>query len=295
MKKRRILVFITFCIMILGFSLTGCISSKAAKAPDGSLADHSENKEGAKEDVKPAVTEAVDETADIAPAEAVTEDSNEKVEAPATEAANETEKPALTETADETVDNSDVTIVWLGDSLTQGSLGAKDDNLDNAPYVTLSKLSGANVEGFGYWGFNTHDILWAYEDESYAGQSPDPDKVYVFWCGSNDWVVGGEPNTDVEAVIKTLDDYISKSALNKYIVLGTTSRFELRNEEGGPDMSSLINEGLKAHYGDLYLDVDSSLSKEKGYVDDRVHLTQDSYDAIAGLVYDKLRALNYLK
>ncbi|MBR6158915.1 MAG: hypothetical protein IKQ40_01340, partial [Lachnospiraceae bacterium] len=99
-------------------------------------------------------------------------------------------------------------IVWLGDSLTQGSLGDDNDNLPGAPYEKLKTLVDVPVEGHGYYGWNTHDVLWVYTDKSQLGQMADPHKTYIFWLGSNDWVVDDEPNAETAPVINEIDRFL---------------------------------------------------------------------------------------
>ena len=183
------------------------------------------------------------------------------------------------------------TIVWLGDSLTQGSLGHDKDNIGNAPYVKLAKLSGRVIEGYGYYGYKTHDIFWVYVDEEHENQKKDSNKTYVFWVGSNDWVVDGKTNDNADSVIGEIDSFVSGGNITKYIVLGTTARYELRKdykENNGTDLYQSINDKLKEHYGDKYLDVNTVISIEDGYGPDNIHLTQESYDAVAELVNKKI-------
>lgn len=188
------------------------------------------------------------------------------------------------------------TIVWLGDSLTQGSLGHENDNLPNAPYVKLAAFSGRVVEGYGYYGYNTHDIFWVYVDENHENQKKDPNKTYVFWVGSNDWVVDGKSNDNAEAVIAEIDSFVSGGNITKYIVLSTTARYELRADypsNGGKDMHQLINDKLQEHYGEKYLDVNSVIGIDDGYGPDNIHLTQKSYDDVAKLVDEKIRQMGW--
>ena len=190
-------------------------------------------------------------------------------------------------------------VVWLGDSLTQGSLGHENDNLANAPYVKLSEISGFNVEGYGFYGYKTHDIFWVYTDEEHENQKKDPGKIYVFWVGSNDWVIDGITNDDAESVINEIDSFVNGGGITNYLVLGTTARYELRSDyagygkaanlNAGTDVYKVINDKLKAHFGDKYLDVNEVIPLDTGYGPDNIHLTQESYDAVARLVYEKLR------
>lgn len=188
------------------------------------------------------------------------------------------------------------TIVWLGDSLTQGSLGHENDNLANAPYVELAKLTGRVIEGYGYYGYKTHDIFWVYVDENHENQKKDPAKTYVFWVGSNDWVVDGKTNDDAQTVIDEIDSFVSGGGITKYIVLGTTARYELRKDyksNGGVDLYQSINDQLKEHYGDKYLDVNSVISIDDGYGPDNIHLTQESYNEVASLVDKKIKEMGW--
>lgn len=188
------------------------------------------------------------------------------------------------------------TIVWLGDSLTQGSLGHENDNLANAPYVELAKLTGRVIEGYGYYGYKTHDIFWVYVDENHENQKKDPAKTYVFWVGSNDWVVDGKTNDDAQTVIDEIDSFVSDGGITKFIVLGTTARYELRKDyksNNGVDLYQSINDQLKEHYGDKYLDVNSVISTDDGYGPDNIHLTQESYNEVASLVDNKIKEMGW--
>lgn len=180
-------------------------------------------------------------------------------------------------------------IVWLGDSLTQGSLGDDNDNLANAPYEKLKKMVNVPVEGYGMYGFNTHDVLWVYTDKDHYNQIADPDKTYIFWLGSNDWVTSEAINSNTEPVIKEIDRFLNleDGGIQDYIVLGTTSRWRLG------DLYIPINNDLAEHYGEHYMDVIDIINKY-GYSSDNTHLSQESYDAIAAAVYEKLKTLGYI-
>lgn len=191
-------------------------------------------------------------------------------------------------------EKKDYTIVWIGDSLTQGSLGEVDDNLPNAPYEKLKEITGNNVEGFGYYGYNTHDIFWFFSDEEHGNQKKDPGKVYVFWCGSNDWVVNGVGNTDASSVISQIDNFLANGGINKYIVMGTTQRLELRGDSDDYNLYDMINAQLQDHYKEHYFNVTDIISIKTGYGPDRIHLTQESYDNVAEKLAEKLREMNYL-
>ena len=180
-------------------------------------------------------------------------------------------------------------LVWLGDSLTQGSLGDKDDNLENAPYVRLAELVQVPVEGIGLYGYTTGEVLWTYVDGDHYDQEADPKKTYIFWLGSNDWVTDDGANSDTAQVISQIDDFLDSydGPVKNYIVIGTTSRHELG------DLYKNINKDLYEHYKEHYMDVIDIIDKY-GYTEDKTHLTQASYDAVADAVYEKLKELGYI-
>lgn len=196
---------------------------------------------------------------------------------------------------DEVEISNDREIVWLGDSLTQGSLGHDGDNINNSPAIKLQELSGHNVDGYGFYGYNTHDIFWVYRDETQKNQKVDPNKIYLFWVGSNDWVVDGNPNDDVGTVTCEIDKIIEAGGLSDYLVIGTTARYELRtNNDDGIYMYESVNNQLSDYYKDHYLDVIDAIA-EDGYGPDQIHLTQEAYDNVALLVHRKLIDMNYIK
>lgn len=179
-------------------------------------------------------------------------------------------------------------IVWLGDSLTQGSLGDDNDNLANAPYERLKKRVNVPVEGYGMYGYTTHEVLWTYTDAAHLNQKADPNKTYIFWLGSCDWAPPDSVNSNTAPVIKEIDRFINlDGGIKNYIVIGTTSRWRLG------DLYIPINKDLAAHYGVHYMDVIDIINKY-GYSEDNTHLSQASYDAIADAVYNKLKSLGYI-
>ena len=179
-------------------------------------------------------------------------------------------------------------IVWLGDSLTQGSLGDDSDNLPNAPYERLKKKVSVPVEGYGLYGYKTHDIFWVYRDEAHYNQEIDPNKTYIFWVGSCDWCPDEGPNSNTAPVIAEIDGFLAQNGgVKNYIVIGTTNRWRLG------DLYIPINQALSAHYGSHYMDV-IDIIKQNGFSPDNTHLSQASYDAIADAVYSKLKSLGYI-
>ena len=220
------------------------------------------------------------------PADDVTIIASPEVTEPAAEPLSDNDPEEIDAKADDPA-ASTTAIVWLGDSLTQGSLGHKNDNLANAPYEKLKEFTDVPVEGYGFYGYNTHDILWVYTDEDHLNQKIDPDKTYIFWVGSNDWVVEGVPNSDTGPVIGDVDRFIEDGGIKNYIMMGTTSRHALG------DLYIPINSDLEKHYGEHYMDVMDMISRY-GYCEDNTHLSQESYDAIAEAVYEKLKTLGYI-
>ena len=185
-----------------------------------------------------------------------------------------------------------VNIVWLGDSLTQESLGDMDDNLEHAPYARLQKLCaerGDVVEGFGYYAYVTSDIFWRYDEFYENGDPKDPQKVYVLWVGSNDFALSPDPLSAVSEVTAQIDKFVG-GGIDKYIVLS-----HLPRAETAPDgLYIRINEALRAKYGERFLDITSCAPFPEGYQSDSVHLTQSSYDNVADAVYDKLIRMGYI-
>ncbi len=190
------------------------------------------------------------------------------------------------ETADETPEEADalgetytgpLKVVWLGDSLTQGSLGDDNNNENNpqAPWRVLMDLSGYDVEGFGYFGLYAHDILWKWGDE---GGVKDKDTVYIFWVGSCDFRDSAD---NVSKVIDEIDTFLRNGYLDRYLVLGTTDRPEL-----GREGAIKVNDAFRERYKDKYLDILEYVE----YGPDNLHLTEASYHDIAEAVYDKLKS-----
>lgn len=245
-----------------------------------------EENEADAEQEEDVLLEATDDT------EASREDNN-LVEEVEEESAADTDAETETVNDDEYVSNP--TVVWIGDSLTQGSLGDDGDDYINAPFAQLIFKYGVYVEGYGFYGSNTHDALWRYKDETQENQTVDPNKVYIFWLGSNDWAIGSDtPNADTTNVIDEIDTFISKGKLDKYIVMGTTARKELRETVNGKPLYDIINDDLRNHYGDHYLEVEEYIPLS-GYGPDDIHLTVDIYHKIADIVYEELINRGYLK
>lgn len=293
MKKNVILI-----VVILSMSLlTACdgkedtsVSSEPAPVREENTVVETSFKPDAADDIK--VISDIDENAsdgeDFSEAEETyTEENKEPVaDEAATEAVEEDAKPD--EGKEEEKKSGAQPIVWLGDSLTQGSLGEDEDNLANAPYVRLAKKVSVPVEGYGLFGFNTNDIFRAYTSPKELGQTIDPNKTYILWVGSNDWVAFGDPNADTGHVMERIDQFLAeKGGIKQYIVMGTTSRYKLG------DLYIPINQDLAAHYGVHYMDV-IDIINQYGYSPDNTHLSQASYDAIADAVYAKLKAMGYI-
>ena len=247
-----------------------------------------------------AVTAPVESAETSKPVEVLEQENTDKTQTVAQDQTDATDKEQVdtqSEEAVETVDTaapdtgvtSPKAIVWIGDSLTQGSLGDENDNLANAPYEKLKAMVNVPVQGFGFWGYTTHDALWAYTDDSQCNQEADPNKIYIFWLGSNDWVVDGVPNANTAPVMAEIDKFMNgyNGRIRDYIVIGTTSRWRLG------DLYVPINRDLASHYGVHYIDV-IDIINQYGYSEDNTHLSQASYDAIAVAVYNKLKALGYI-
>ena len=182
------------------------------------------------------------------------------------------------EPSEDAVSGSFPTVIWLGDSLTQGSFGDDNHNEDNpqAPWRVLADISGWQVDGYGYYAYKTDDILWKFGED---GGEKEPTNIYVFWVGSNDF---HESPDNIDNVIEQIDRFIEKGSLDKYLILGTINRGDM-----DPDAYIGINKTFEKRYGNNYLDIISCIE----YGPDGIHLTEDSYRAVAEAVYHKLAEL----
>ncbi len=299
MKKINLLTIILFMMCIL---VTGCGKETAVQpsSQENTIADATAAPEQsvqvevvtpkatpeATPDAEPA--ESVEPSDESAPEEAVTEE-RETIEGDTEAAATSGIEGTVTEsTASDNNATAGRTIVWLGDSLTQGSLGDDNDNLAHAPYVKLQSLVKNKVEGYGMYGYKTHDIFWVYRDEGHLNQRVDPNKIYIFWVGSCDWCPDDGENTNTAPVIAEIDNFLAAGPVKDYIVIGTTQRWRL-----GVERARIINANLQAKYGSHYMDVVDIIAAN-GFSPDNTHLSQASYDAIASAVYNKLKALGYI-
>lgn len=171
-------------------------------------------------------------------------------------------------------------IVWIGDSLTQGSLGGDNDNENNpwAPFRVMAAQLDIPVEGYGYYGLSTHDCLWSYTAPQHDGQTKDPDALYILWVGSCDFRDGGYGAVD--GVINEITDFLVKGNISRYLIIGTTDREEIRYN--GAYMA--INSRFAGYYGDRYIDI----IPYREFGPDDLHLTAKSYENIADAVRAKL-------
>ncbi|MCR5831061.1 MAG: SGNH/GDSL hydrolase family protein [Lachnospiraceae bacterium] len=278
MKNRLI---ITGIICALSITATGC---KSADTDAATIVNEpvEEKKIEVVSNIEP--VKETQETAETSDTVEEPEASEVSEISEAADTADEIEKPEVPDTSDPKTK----AIVWLGDSLTQGSLGDNNDNLPGAPYETLKKFVNVPVEGYGLYGTNTHDIFWAYRDEDHFNQKVDPDKTYIFWVGSCDWCPDEGANANTAPVIAEIDNFIAQNGgVKNYIVIGTTSRHRLG------DLYIPINKDLAAHYGQHYMDC-IDIINQYGYSPDRTHLSQATYDAVAKAVYEKLKTLGYI-
>ena len=167
-------------------------------------------------------------------------------------------------------------IIWLGDSLTQGSLGEdnKNENNPHAPWRVLGEISGLNVTGCGFYGHRACEIFWLYD--KYNGVR-DPRITYVYWVGSNDFF---DSPDNIKNVIEEIDRFNENTGITKYLVLGTTNRGDM-----DPNAYIGINKVFEETYGDRYLDIMPFVE----FGSDGVHLTEASYRKVAEAVWEKLR------
>ena len=269
---------IAACILLAGCKDAAEVPEPAVSSADIAVITPEPVPETADENIMPDPVTPVNDPEDEAP-------DTEEAAKPDNEADGSKEDTSEEGSADA---GSDRTIVWLGDSLTQGSLGEDNDNVKNAPYVKLRSLVKNKVEGYGFYGHKTHDIFWLYRDEGHFNQSVDPGKIYIFWVGSCDWCPDDGENTNTAPVISEIDNFLAAGPVKDYIVIGTTQRWRL-----GLDRAKIINADLQAKYGSHYIDVIDIIAAN-GFSSDNTHLSQASYDAIAAAVCNKLKALGYI-
>lgn len=287
--KKKYCLLLSVTIMICLFA-AGCDKAKEPVAPTDTPEPDVTASAEEQNDTQDAV-QKIDVIDDTIPKDIVSEDPA-SADAVSEDAVSDNALTEETQEDDNTKDAESAgslsTIVWLGDSLTQGSLGEDNDNLANAPYVKLQSLVPNKVEGYGLYGYNTHDIFWVYKDEDHYDQTVDPNKIYIFWVGSNDWCPIDGENTNTAPVIAEIDSLLQSGGVKDYIVMGTTQRWRL-----GLERAQIINAALSAHYGSHYMDVIDIIARN-GFSEDNTHLSQASYDAIAEAVYGKLKALGYI-
>ena len=290
---KRTIFIVSAYIIAAAILLAGCGTNTVSNADSNTPAADSSSIDSSSIEASGSIeenTQQINDTeasVDSGTEEAVTSDLNSEKDASetpeqdsGTQEAEEAEETAPTE-APADKDPSMPDIVWLGDSLTQGSLGPDNGNENNpqAPWRILAQMSGANVDGWGLFGYNTHDILWVFSENDGIR---DPAVTYIFWVGSNDF---HDSPDNIGNVISEIDQFNNNAGITKYLVLGTTNRGDM--EEG---FHIPVNNAFAARYGDQYLDI-------MPYVEfgpDKVHLTEDSYRKVAEAVYDKLKSLGYL-
>lgn len=244
---------------------------------------------GSKEDtVQESVQESAIEVEDITEkSENIgSNDLKETIDTPECDFDGENVAEEETEEVSKKEDTSDVNLpnklVWIGDSLSQGSLGDDNFNTDNpwAPYYALQKHVDIPVDGYGYYGYVSHDCLWKFGQD---GGVKDPNTLYIFWVGSNDFREGVK---ETDTVIYEIDNFLANGNLTRYLVLGTTNREEIR--DNGEYIE--INNKLAEYYKDRFLDI-------MPYVEfgpDMLHLTKESYTRVGDAVYEKLHSMGEL-
>ncbi len=287
---KRIQVIAAICILITSAMLiTSCGSNSASPdSPAAAVSAKPEANEPAADEPsesEPAAEEPVivvnsdDENDNIVPEAEQENDTSKENDDSSSDTTEETLPPAASNA--ETVykgEKDHVDVVWLGDSLTQGSLGWDNNNKDNpqAPWRVLADISGWNVTGAGYFGYKTDEIFWSYTE---FGGVKDPSSIYVFWVGSNDFAQSVD---NIVPVMDSIDHFLEIDGLKKYLVLGTTNRGDM-----DPNAYKGINEHFEKKYGDNYLDIMPYVE----YGPDNIHLTENSSRAVAEAVYNKLKEL----
>lgn len=171
-------------------------------------------------------------------------------------------------------------IVFIGDSLTQGSLGDDNGNQNNpwAPYRILQSQLAIPVEGYGYYGYSAHDCLWSYTAPQHDNQQKDPSALYILWVGSNDF--RDARAGAVDGVIAEMTDFLVSGEIGRYLIVGTTDREEIRYTGD----YKVINQKLEEYYGDRFIDI----MPYREFGPDNLHLTKESYENIGDAIRAKL-------
>lgn len=288
MKKKNLSYLIILTLLIC--SMTACGKSVGSSVSPSETAETIDTAQ--KADSNEEITENSDKENDMA-AEKEPEETTDTEETADTKEADET-SPADDQNGQDNTDSDNAkaeeqpqtdpnkpVIVWIGDSLTQGSLGEDNRNENNpqAPWKVLRDICGLNVAGVGFYGFTAHDIFWAYSE--YHGIK-DPDIIYIYWVGSNDFFQSPD---NVAQVIEETDRFNESVGITRFLMLGTTDRQDMH-----PETCPKVNRVLEDTYGDKYLDILPYVE----YGPDGVHLTEKSYADVARAVYDKLKSLGYI-
>lgn len=297
-KRTKILLILLSCIVFI--SLSACDKDDDTKENVGETESVVQTSENTQAEPVIEVVREIDDVPENNDDDAVLEDEKETldesqiVETGDTISDESESDSEASETSDEQTDTSDKEenkesddkedtesskklprVIWLGDSLTQGSLGDDNGNVNNpqAPWRVVASKYGIDIIGYGYYGHNTHDLLWRYGED---GGKKNSENIYVFWAGSNDFV---NSENGINDVLYEINRFVEAGNIDKYIVMGTTDREAL-----GREKAVAINSMLKQAYGSKYLDI-------LDYVEfgpDQTHLTVNSYSRIADVVYNKI-------
>lgn len=195
----------------------------------------------------------------------------------------------------------EATLVFLGDSITQGWEGKGK--------ATWEKFyAHRNAANFGIGGDRTEHVLWRLDNGNFDGLKP---KLIVLMIGTNNTGHVGRPQKElndaiyecsadqtfdgVELILRRLK---AKAPQSKVLVLGIFPRGE-NNEDAMRKQNQATNakiatlaDGKRVHYldiGQTFLQPDGTLTRE--VMPDLLHFSEKGYDMWAQAIEPKIKEL----
>lgn len=182
------------------------------------------------------------------------------------------------------------TLVFLGDSITQGWDGQKA--------IWSAAWDQYKPANFGIGGDRTENVIWRLDNGNFDGLSP---KLVVLMIGTNNTGhrKAQEPPDQTAAGVKTIIDRLAKKCPDtKVLLLGIFPRGEKPDDKlrvhnaAINELLAKLADGKKVHYQDIgksFLQPDGTLSKE--IMPDLLHLSAKGYQIWADSIKDKVAEL----